>query len=125
MKLSRNEKILSKISSLLMLVTLAWLTISTPFIYEHQQNLIHFQLSHLQSENNLHVDDSDSINTMLPNPSEERTETNSNNFSEYLHHHDYFADDFITGTNYPISLSSELYIAFHGELLSPPPDKLV
>ena len=125
MKLNGYEKILSKISSLLMLVTLAWLTISTPFVYDFQQKLKQIELAAITPGNILNVDDKDGINTMMPNPTEEKTETNSNNFSEYLHHHDYVDDYNTAGIKYHISLSSELYIAFHGELLSPPPDNLV
>lgn len=125
MKLNGYEKILSKLSSLLMLVTLAWLTISTPFVYDFQQKLKQIKLAAIIPGNDSHVDDKDGINTMMPNPTEEKTETNSNNFSEYLHHHDYVDDYNTAGIKYHISLSSELYIAFHGELLSPPPDSLV
>ena len=125
MKLNGYGKILSKLSSLLMLVTLAWLTISTPFVYDFQQKLKQIKLAEIIPGNNSHVDDKDGINTMMPNPTEEKTETNSNNFSEYLHHHDYVDDYHTAGIKYHISLSSELYIAFHGELLSPPPDSLV
>lgn len=125
MKLNGNENILSKISSLLMLVTLAWLTISTPFVYNFQQQLKQMELANIKPGNILNVDDQEGINTMMPNPTEEKTETNSNNFSEYLHHHDYVDDYNTAGIKYHISLSSELYLAFHGELLSPPPDSLV
>ena len=125
MKLNGYEKILSKLSSLLMLVTLAWLTISTPFVYDFQQKLKQIKLADISPGSVGNVDDKDGINTMMPNPTEEKTETNSNNFSEYLHHHDYVDDYNTAGIKYLISLSSELYIAFHGELLSPPPDSLV
>lgn len=109
-----------------MLVTLAWLTISTPFVYDFQQKFKQFELANINPDGIVNVDDDkDGINTMMPNPTEEKTETNSNNFSEYLHHHDYMDDYNTAGIKYHISLSSELYIAFHGELLSPPPDSLV
>ncbi len=125
MKLNGLEKILSKASSLLMLVTLAWLTISTPFVYDFQQKLKQINLAVINPGSVDNVEDKDGINTMMPNPTEEKTETNPNNFSEYLHHHDYVDDYNTAGIKYHISLSSELYIAFHGELLSPPPDNLV
>ncbi len=108
-----------------MLVTLAWLTISMPFVYDFQQKLKQIELADVNPANIVNVDDKDGMNSMLPNPSEEKTETNSNNFSEYLHHHDYVDNSHTAGIKYLISLSSELYHAYHGELLSPPPDNLV
>lgn len=125
MKLNDKENIWSKVSSLLMLVTLAWLTISTPFVYDFQQKLKQLEVASLNPGNIVNVEDNDGFNNMLQGPTEEKTETNSNNFSEYLHHHD-FPDDYNpAGIKYLISVSSELYLAFHGELLSPPPDSLV
>lgn len=107
-------------SAIFMVLALLWLTVSIPFVNATQQ-LISNQ------DKSAHSNTSDSNETEDNNPFSNTTEeknSSSNTFSEeYLHHH--HDDDYI------ISASSQFhkcenagtYIAFHGELLVPPPNQ--
>jgi len=89
-------------SSLLMIVALCWLTVSLPFVFAAKQKYQSIQLA-------------DTGNT-----TEEKVPTTFS--EEYLHQdteHEYSFTDLNRQYNihhYP------LYIAFHGELISPPPE---
>jgi hypothetical protein len=108
------------VSSVFMILTLLWLTVSTPFVYASQQEAHSEQC------------DSDGLpiggneeegGKPLTNTTEEKKPGNSNSFSEeYLHDHHV--------EEYPLSIASQYakcenesdYVAYHGELLVPPPN---
>ena len=101
-------------SALLMVLALGWLTISTPFIYAAQQQ---YCLSSM-------VDLEETQTEELPfsNNTEERSENSTSNISEYLHemhHNDRPSSLFV---KFYKCHPSELYFAFHPELISPPPE---
>lgn len=86
------------------MLVLLWLTVSAPFITTFQQQLAGEE--------------------EVENTAEEKTQTNSLNFSEeYLHH----CDDALHAENDLLKHDncghSALYIDFHGELVSPPPER--
>ena len=110
-----------KAASVVMLVTLVWLTMSIPFVYKAQQQISKEKIaaSQLPAAN----DDNPSDNP-LTNTTEEKCSSSFNSLSEeYLHHH--FEENIsFSGKN-----SSDYhhghedtYIAFHGEMLCPPPN---
>jgi hypothetical protein len=110
-----------KASSALMLVTLIWLTMSIPFVYNAQQEISKDKIAF--SHNHSSTDDESSDNP-LTNTTEEKCTNSFNSLSEeYLHHH--IDDDFNCSdkniSNYHHGHEST-YIAFHGELLCPPPN---
>lgn len=103
---------------LLMMAALCWLTISTPFVYSAQ-------LAAMNSST--HSGGSTETNKgSVPNPfantTEEKTESGANIFSEYLHDIGVQVDHVTSVLPYFKCQSSDLYYAFHPELISPPPE---
>lgn len=105
------EEVLKRFHSLLMMVLLMWLTVSTPFVYEAQQDVLVSQ--------GLAEED---VPNPLSNTNEERVETGGSSLSEYLHEpHHYVVPSSIIELYYKCH-PDDLYSAFHPELLSPPPE---
>lgn len=99
-----------------MLLALAWLTVSLPFVYGNQ--LLHKEAA---KETKRSAEDGDNANP-LANTTEEKTESGINTLSEYLH-------DIHTIEHSPVALSkqykhhaADVYLAFHPEMICPPPD---
>ena len=103
------------ISSILMLVALAWLTVSTPFVYAAQQE---------QAKMAQHYSDTDGDDyNPFASTNEEKTENGTNNLSEeYLHHAHHIEQHFITVVTYYKCHLADEYLAFHPESFSPPPE---
>lgn len=102
-------------SSIVMILALVWLTVSTPFVYAAQQ-----EWARQQTNNNCTSGDEDS--NPFANTTEEKTPGPNTLNEEYLHdtdEHPYVQDYKLTHNNHH---SFDIYIAFHGELISPPPD---
>ncbi|MDQ3844709.1 MAG: hypothetical protein M3342_11940 [Bacteroidota bacterium] len=101
---------------MVMLLALAWLTVSLPFVYACQQNqkeikkMLHCEKGTVEEESN-----------PFANSTEEKTQNGSNTPSEYLHeiliHHPYSG----VITNCFKCHSSDLYFSYYPELVSPPP----
>lgn len=110
MKGTRNIWSLQQVvSSLFMILALLWLTVSTPFVYADQL---------AQTEQGAANDDSNPFS----NTTEEKNESSVNTLSEYLHDH-HIADDSIKVlTKFYKCHPSDLYFAFHPELIVPPPE---
>ena len=105
------EEVRQRFNSLVMVVLLMWLTVSTPFIYESQHDV-------LVSQGLAEEDAADP----LTGTTEEKVEVGNNTLSEYLHEpHHYNAPSSIVESNYKCH-PDDLYSAFHPELLSPPPE---
>jgi len=97
-----------------MILSLLWLTISTPYVNAAQN---------LKLEVEKKSNSQDNTNP-FSNTTEEKNESGVNSLSEYLH--DQATED-------PLTLilpkfykchPSDLYFAFHPELISPPPEAL-
>ncbi len=106
-------------AALLMAAALLWLTVSVPFVYAAQQASV--QLITLNYNGSGGEDEKAGLN-LFANATEEKTESGSNTLSEYLHNihlHLYYVnvEDEFTKCH-----SSDLYYAFHPELISPPPE---
>ena len=100
-----------------MVLALLWLTISIPFVYSSQQLFANLTVENLQSP-----DASDEDSNPFSSTTEEKN-ANSNPFSEeYLHHHNEDGYLFSITRQYHKCHDAGTYIAFHGELLVPPPD---
>jgi hypothetical protein len=99
--------------SLLMLCLLLWLTVSTPYVYDAQQDVATAQ----------GITDAEDDNP-LSGTNEEKVESGSNNLSEYLHELPHFQPRFVLLTRSYKCLPDDLYLAFHPELVVPPPDGL-
>ena len=109
------------VSCIFMMLTLAWLTVSLPFVNGAQQNSKQSSSSGITTPIDAEDDDS---NNPFANTTEEKTSSNFNSISEeYLHdvHHSFELYVTVPSLEYKVENVST-YIAFHGELISPPPD---
>lgn len=97
-----------------MMLALTWLTISTPFVYTAQQ-----QTARQQAMN---VGDEEDTSNPFANTTEEKTPDGFNTLSEYLHEYKVIIHPEVIAINHFPAHFADLYIAFHGELLSPPPE---
>jgi hypothetical protein len=101
-----------------MILALLWLTISAPFVYASQEKMAKYE-----KERSSHPSEEEGTCNPFSNTTEEKTPTASSSFSEeYLHDHhtsDFF---FSTISRSHKSHDADTYIAFHGELLVPPPN---
>lgn len=108
-----------RLYAVLMLLALAWLTVSLPFVYSQQQAqkaTVEKQVAGAPEEDNANPP---------TNPTEEKTENGVNTLNEYLHetHHAVCAG--ILLTTFYKGHSADLYVAFHPEYICPPPDVLL
>lgn len=101
-----------------MLAALIWLTISLPFAYAAQLELTKEKLAAAGSTPSGKEDDSCNP---FANTTEEKTSSPNTLSEEYLHNQEeqiHFLDNKLS---HPCHHSYDLYVAFHGELISPPP----
>ncbi len=94
-----------------MALTLLWLTVSLPFVYASQQETQKIEASAAVNDDN-----------PLASSTEEKTPSPTTLSEEYLHHTDEPVHPWTVIQNHHRHFQSSLYIAFHGELISPPPD---
>jgi len=100
------------ISGVFMIIALSWLTVSTPFVFAAQQ----CQQKEIQKQAG-NCEDKNPFSTTT----EERNESSISTLSEYLHDLNSVNHHFIVLARTYKCHSSDLYYAFHPELLSPPP----
>lgn len=108
-----------KLSSIVMLLALVWLTVCLPIVYAQQQAQAQQALAQ-------HLDvPEDGESNPLGNTTEEKAGNGVNTLSEeYLHHsHTSDYEGMIVKTYYKCH-PTDLYFAFHPELVSPPPNYL-
>jgi hypothetical protein len=109
-------------SATFMILALLWLTVSAPFVFASQQQVAK---GNKQMAASVPVSDNEEeASNTFSNTTEEKNHNNSSSsFSEeYLHDHhisDYF---FSVASQYHNCENADTYIAFHGELLVPPPN---
>ena len=99
-----------------MLLALAWLTISLPYVYSHQQNQ-----KEIKKVLPCEKDAAGEEGNPFAGNNEEKTESGSNTLSELLHElliHHHYPDVITKSFKYH---SSDLYLSFHPELVAPPP----
>jgi hypothetical protein len=104
------------ISGIFMVMTLVWLTVSTPFVFADQQTKKEV------AEKKSTPDNKEDNKNPFSNTTEEKTENGNSTLSEYLHETHWPEYSFIILTTYYKCHASDLYFAFHPELLSPPPE---
>ena len=110
--------VFNKISSIFLILVLAWLTVSIPFVYAAQQKAELAQGADTGSGKNNVQDNKDPF----ANTTEEKTVSSTTVSEEYIHHMDLPVHPWIVIASQHLPHISPLYIAFHGELLSPPPE---
>jgi len=100
------------ISSVFMITALLWLTVSVPFVFASQQA----QQKEIQKQPRS-SDDKNPFSTTT----EEKNESSVSTLSEYLHDLNSMNYHFIVLTRIYKCHTSDVYYAFHPELISPPP----
>jgi hypothetical protein len=120
MKKSRKlYNLYHKCAAILMIMALVWLTVSMPFVLAFQQELAHEKMAQQQNTagNN---EDNNPFNNI-----EEKVPGNNSSFSEeYLHDLHVIHHVISEAAQYHKCENARTYIAFHGELLVPPPNNL-
>ena len=96
-----------------MMLALLWLTISIPFIYQAQQKQIAIALNHSPDSKQ------DGNSNPFSNTTEEKAPVQVS--EEYLHAEQEHSYTWITIRHYN-NPRVDIYIAYHGELISPPPE---
>lgn len=108
-------------SAVFMILALLWLTISLPYVYESQQK--YSQVEKMAASASSPVDSNEEESNPFSNTTEEKSSGSGNSFSEeYLHDHHITDHFFFTASQKYKCEKADTYIAFHGELLVPPPD---
>lgn len=118
----KSYSVYKKASTIFMMMALLWLTISLPFVIAGQQEMAKQQ--HTENTASPHTgNEEESANPFgNGNSTEEKAPGNSSFSEEYLH--DHHKDDGFSAASkqYGGSDDARDYIAFHGELLVPPPN---
>lgn len=105
-----------------MILTLLWLTVSTPFVVSFQQEMAKQGLS-TNSTSPLSTDDEDSSNPFGNNTEEKPASNASVSLAEEYLHDSHKAEYLFSVTStYHKCENAGTYTAFHGELLVPPPN---
>ena len=115
-KVINNSPVRFKVYSIIMLLALAWLTVSTPFVNAQQQ-----ALKKLEVKAHDKPDAEEGCNP-FSNTTEEKTENGASTLSEYLHDNQLTEHHFSVLETYYKCHPADLYFAFHPELISPPPE---
>ena len=121
MKRSRKTYDLFQLgSAVFMILTLLWLTVSTPFVMASYQNAM--KQDKTASIASPLTDTEEETANPFGNTTEEKSH-NSNTFSEeYLHDHHAHEYSLSIALQYHKCENAGTYVAFHGELLVPPPN---
>lgn len=108
------------LSSIFMMLTLAWLTVSLPFVNGAQQTASQMEATAAGLPADSNDDDNDNP---FANTTEEKTSNSSISLSEEYLHDSHSAEQYfaVPSIEYKV-VHASTYIAFHGELISPPPD---
>lgn len=102
-----------------MILTLLWLTVSAPFVLSCRQTMG----SDYSSSSTLPGSDNEEESTNPFGNNTEEKVPNAGTFSEeYLHHTEQDAHTFMLRSAFGNTENARLYVAFHGELLVPPPN---
>ena len=118
----RKRKIFNGIqvvSAVCMILALLWLTVSLPFVYASQQEQIKLEKT---AKTSVPIAGNEEDSNPLNGSTEEKAPNNSVS-EEYLHDHhrsEYFQ---LIASQYHKCENADTYIAFHGELLVPPPNQ--
>lgn len=113
--MKQNKAIgIQMMSCMAMIIALLWLTISTPFIYAAQQNAAK-EVANTAAN-------SETEDAPLNNTSEEKSENGASTVSEFLQEVLDMERASKLKLKYFKCHSSDVYFAFHPELVSPPPE---
>lgn len=109
------------ISAVIMILALAWLTVSAPFVLASQQEQARQQKMEKAASSPIENNDEESSNPLGSN-TEEKVPGSTSLSEEYLHTAHVISHFCTEVSQYHKHENSDIYIAFHGELLVPPPN---
>jgi hypothetical protein len=114
----KTYKIIQQVSSIFMVLALLWLTVSAPFVFSGQQELAK---QDKMSQSPFSGGEEETANP-FGNTTEEKAPLGNSFSEEYLHDNHSGSHFFSISLQYQKCENAGTYIAFHGELLVPPPD---
>ncbi len=110
------------LSAVILITALAWFTVSSPFVYAGQQEQAR---QHKKEKSAYPLTAGEEEATNPPgNNAEEKTPGSNTLSEEFIHEHHLTSDFPVKISLYHNSKNADTYIAFHGELLVPPPNRL-
>ena len=101
------------------MLTLLWLTVSAPFVFEARMKLQKINATMAVSDINQSMEEN--VNP-FSGFNEEKCNSNINTVSEYLHEHFYMPVVDESQLVHESYTGSSIYVIYYGELLSPPPE---
>jgi hypothetical protein len=108
-------------SAIFMILALLWLTVSTPFVFASQQELAKQDKIAADTQSTLPGNEEEPANP-FSSTTEEKNPTSTSFSEEFLHDH-FIADHFFSiNLQYHKCENAGTYVAYHGELLVPPPN---
>lgn len=109
------------ISAVFMAMTLLWLTVSNPFVSFVQQELA--KQHKMENARSPLSNNEEEAAKPVGNTSEEKAPSGGSSLSEEYLHENHLADYFFYTIKHSYKCESEgTYVAYHGELLVPPPN---
>jgi hypothetical protein len=120
--MKKNRKIYSVFhlcSAVFLMLALMWLTVSTPFVIAGQEEVAKKNKTEKTSSP---LANEEETNNPFGNNTEEKAPTTSSLSEEYLHSFHIISHFYTEISQYHKHENSDIYIAFHGELLVPPPN---
>jgi len=121
-KVPQPYSFFNRVSAIMMIVALTWLTISAPFVFEQQQKIAKQNSSSCTSLP-ITGNEEEAANP-FSGSTEEKAPKSLNTFSEeYLHDHHQSEYLFSIASKFHKCDDAGTYVAYHGELLVPPPNK--
>lgn len=105
--------------SIFLMITLVWLTISAPFVFDAKKKLQKSNITASVSDINQSIEENSNPFAGL---NEEKCSSNSNTLSEYLHEHFHMPELSESELIHESYTGGSIYVAYYGELLSPPPE---
>lgn len=108
----------SKVSAVFMVLALLWLTVSAPFVFAAKEELT--KVTHTE-QTELPATEEDS--NPFSSSTEEKAPSGTSLTEEYIHDHHEADHLFLIASQLHINRNAGTYLAYHGELLVPPPNK--
>lgn len=121
--MKKNRKIYSVFhlcSAVFLILALMWLTVSTPFVIAGQEEAA--KQNKTEKAASPLAGNEEETNNPFGNNTEEKASTTSGFSEEYLHSFHVISHFYTEISQYHKHENSDIYIAFHGELLVPPPN---
>lgn len=104
-----------------MIVTLLWMTVSAPFVVAASHMIAQERQMHW---GDLSDNDEQSCNPFGNNTEEKASSTSTSFSEEYLHHTDEQFHAAELASQHSRCQTVKEYVAFHGEMLCPPPNTI-